>query len=357
MGMNDYRYALEFRDMLKNLVAAEVERQRPRYQMATVVSIDRGNRKCEVQFPGESSTANVSMGSVQPSDLGQVVRVEGLAGDRYVSDVMGVPFIDDTISAHALLTVAHGATGAVVGTTNAQTLTNKNLTSTTNSFPRVLTPQVLGANVDLDTKTLDGSYIQNANANATLALHYPVAAAGLLTVDTQPGGGMVFQRYQVYSGLGSSVYVRGRYSGVWSAWQKLAWDADVGDLSGRVDGLEAELSVNGASGVTMSSGWTFGSFTALKVGRVCALMYNFTRSGAQIVSNSTGNIANTQIALINDSRFFPANPFAPVSTGWGGNMWSGYINNSGQIVVGGLDPNVPIDTGDILYGASTYLGN
>lgn len=42
------------------------------------------------------------------------------------------------ITAHTDATDAHGATGAVVGTTNTQTLTNKNLTSATNSFPATL---------------------------------------------------------------------------------------------------------------------------------------------------------------------------------------------------------------------------
>lgn len=38
---------------------------------------------------------------------------------------------DDALTAHAALTAAHGATGAVVGTTNTQTLTNKTLTAPT----------------------------------------------------------------------------------------------------------------------------------------------------------------------------------------------------------------------------------
>ena len=92
MGMEQYRYALEFRQTLQDLVAAEVERQRPRYQMASVVSIDRVNRKCTVNFPGDTTNAVVNMGSIQPSAVGQVVRVEGLAGDRYIGDVMGAPY-------------------------------------------------------------------------------------------------------------------------------------------------------------------------------------------------------------------------------------------------------------------------
>lgn len=46
---------------------------------------------------------------------------------------------DFTLSrAHEDATAAHGATGAVVGTTNAQTLSNKNLTNGTNTFPTTL---------------------------------------------------------------------------------------------------------------------------------------------------------------------------------------------------------------------------
>lgn len=42
------------------------------------------------------------------------------------------------ITAHLDATAAHGATGAVVGTTNTQTLTNKDLSSATNTFPAAL---------------------------------------------------------------------------------------------------------------------------------------------------------------------------------------------------------------------------
>lgn len=44
------------------------------------------------------------------------------------------------LTTHGALTVAHGATGAVVGTTNTQTLTNKTLTSPTLTSPVLTTP-------------------------------------------------------------------------------------------------------------------------------------------------------------------------------------------------------------------------
>lgn len=124
MGMEDYRFALEFRETLARMVREEVERQRPRYQMATVVSFDRVLRKCTVNFPGDSTNVVINMGSIQPNVAGQVVRVAGLAGDRYVDDVLGdaytVPpdipdppegataynFTDDTATTHNSPTAA-----------------------------------------------------------------------------------------------------------------------------------------------------------------------------------------------------------------------------------------------------------
>lgn len=89
MGMEDYRFALEFKETLTRLVKEEVERQRPRYRMATVVSFDRVLRKCTVNFPGDTTNEVVNMGSIQPASVGQVVRVAGMSGDRYIDDVLG----------------------------------------------------------------------------------------------------------------------------------------------------------------------------------------------------------------------------------------------------------------------------
>ena len=108
MALGDYRIALEMREIIRNLVTAEIERQRPSQQMATVTAIDRTNRACSVTFPGDITSVSVAMGSVQPSVVGQVVRVEGTPGDRYISDVMGPayePLEDRLISANQGITL------------------------------------------------------------------------------------------------------------------------------------------------------------------------------------------------------------------------------------------------------------
>src|ERR1044072_5038721 len=88
-GFGEYSTALRFRDVVRSVVAREVDASRPRYQYAGVKSIDRVNYKCTVRLPGETADVTVNMGSLQPSAIDQVVRVDGLASDRFIDDVKG----------------------------------------------------------------------------------------------------------------------------------------------------------------------------------------------------------------------------------------------------------------------------
>lgn len=81
------------RDLIKNLVREEMEATRPVYTYATVASIDRNARRCTVIFPDSAEAVPVQMGSIQPQDVGQTVRIDGIAGDRYIADVMGPALI------------------------------------------------------------------------------------------------------------------------------------------------------------------------------------------------------------------------------------------------------------------------
>jgi hypothetical protein len=76
---------------------------------------------------------------------------------------------DAELSAHTALTAAHGATGAVVGTTNTQALTNKDLSSLTNTFPTSLaTDAELSAHAATDTSVhgVSGQVVGTANTQA-----------------------------------------------------------------------------------------------------------------------------------------------------------------------------------------------
>lgn len=69
--------------------------------------------------------------------------------------------LDADLDAHTAATEAHGATGAVVGTTNVQTLTNKTLTSPVVNSPEINTPSQL--DVKQDTKANLLTYASTAS--------------------------------------------------------------------------------------------------------------------------------------------------------------------------------------------------
>lgn len=80
--------ATAFRDVVREMVQAEVDRIRPRYRYATVVQVTDVN-KCEIQYPGEDNTVVVTMPYNARLEPGQVVRIEGMQGDRFIANVIG----------------------------------------------------------------------------------------------------------------------------------------------------------------------------------------------------------------------------------------------------------------------------
>lgn len=95
----------------------------------------------------------------------------------------------------------------------------------------------LGAGVNLNTLVVTGWYIQDASANATLALNYPVTRAGHLEVSgglMGVGTDFVLQTYTEYAptgtGLPARKWERTQYNGVWQPWNEIV-SADAYRLS------------------------------------------------------------------------------------------------------------------------------
>lgn len=120
-----------------------------------IVDLTQGTGVTVTHTPGEGSNATIAIGqSVATGDSptfagltinGASIVIEGATAndfettltvtdptaDRTITfpDTTGTIALVSDLTTHANLTEAHGATGAVVGTTNTQTLTNKTLTS------------------------------------------------------------------------------------------------------------------------------------------------------------------------------------------------------------------------------------
>ena len=90
-----------------------------------------------------STTINATTGLVfegaTANDFETTLTVTDPTADRTLTlqDATGTIALTADVTSHANLTAAHGASGAVVGTTNTQTLTNKTLTSPTIDMPIV----------------------------------------------------------------------------------------------------------------------------------------------------------------------------------------------------------------------------
>jgi hypothetical protein len=105
--------------------------------------------------------SSISFEGATPDDYETILQVEDPTADRTITlpDATGTVALTSDVTTHANLTEAHGATGAVVGTTNTQTLTNKTLTS-----PKINEDVVMSATAT-ELNILDGAILSTTELN------------------------------------------------------------------------------------------------------------------------------------------------------------------------------------------------
>ena len=89
MMLSDQVFALRTRDAIERLVLKKIDEARPRARFATVVEITASSYRCKVEFQPGTEPAVARIGSIQPTRVGQVVRVSGPPDDLWVIDVIG----------------------------------------------------------------------------------------------------------------------------------------------------------------------------------------------------------------------------------------------------------------------------
>lgn len=148
----------------------------------------------------------------------------------------------------------------------------------------------LGANVNLDTLAGDnhaGEYAQNMNVNTSLALNYPEAQAGHLTITSGAG---VQQRYHVYNS--TRVYLRAKYSSdSWRPWDRVVTEDYL------KTGIPYQFVSKNSDGFRIAYG-SYGFFIRNDGG---STYFMLTNSGDQMgtwnglrpmsINNSTGNVS------------------------------------------------------------------
>lgn len=107
----DYELALKTKEVIARMVRGEIDALRPPPKYGEVATLD----PLTVVLNGDVAAIPVSFGSIFPSAVGQVVRVEGPPGDRYITDVVGATSGSDPYDASEFDSITVG--GVVIDTT------------------------------------------------------------------------------------------------------------------------------------------------------------------------------------------------------------------------------------------------
>ena len=81
--------AIGMRDVIAAIADKRIDVLRPLTSYAVVQTINRELRSATVRHVGDDNDVTVAMGSIEPTTVGQTVRIGGTLGHRYIEDVLG----------------------------------------------------------------------------------------------------------------------------------------------------------------------------------------------------------------------------------------------------------------------------